>query len=215
MNASNSGGTEVSTLTYRSGLSIQAGATIAVRWGARRSASFANPMTFEWSPDGTSWQQVSYAEVPNTTTWMRVNNGDEILITMPPAGGAALAFRWTFTQANNGAAYRLDDFEIAGTVISGVTASQDPLPTRLELLPNYPNPFNSSTTVVFRIDRRGEVSLDVFDVLGRRVGALLNGPLDAGEHRVPVNMSGCSSGTYVVRLAVSGDVATSRILLVR
>ncbi len=214
MNASNSG-TATDTLTFRSGLSVPAGAMIAVRWGARRSTSFTNPMTAEWSPDGVSWQQITYAEVPNTTTWMRINNGDEILLTMPPAGGPAVAFRWRFTQANNGAAYRIDDFEIAGTAITGVASSNGRHPANVGLLPNYPNPFNPSTRIPFRIDRKGKVEVDVFDVLGRHVASLLNGFLEPGEHEVRADMSGCSSGTYIVRLTTGEHVSTIRMLLIR
>jgi hypothetical protein len=214
MNASNSG-TATDTLTFRSGLSVSAGTTIAVRWGARRSASFTNPLSFEWSPDGMTWQQVTYAEVPNTTTWMRVNNGDEILLTMPPAGGPAVSFRWRFTQANNGAAYRLDDFEISGTAVTGVTASDDRHPGNVGLLPNYPNPFNPATRIPFRLDRKGKVSVDVFDLLGRHVASLLNGFLEAGEHDIRADMSGCSSGTYIVRLTTGEHVSTMRMVLIK
>jgi hypothetical protein len=214
MNGSNAG-TATSTLTFLSGLSATAGATIAVRWGARRSTSFTNPMVFEWSPDGVSWQQITYVEAPNTTTWMRVNNGDEILLTVPPAGGPAIAFRWTFTQANNGAAYRFDDFEIAGTAITDVAASCNRHPAEVGLLPNYPNPFNPATRIPFRIYQRGDVALDVFDVLGRHVASLVNGFLEAGEHDIRADMSGFSSGAYIVRLATGGHVSTIRMLLVR
>ncbi|HSQ74757.1 MAG TPA: T9SS type A sorting domain-containing protein [Bacteroidota bacterium] len=214
MNASNSG-TETTTLTFLSGLSVSPGTAIAARWGARRSTSFTNPMTFEFSPDGVSWQQVTYAEVPNTTTWMWVNNSDEIVIPLPPGGATALAFRWTFTQANNGGAYRIDDLEIAGTTITDVNASYEGHPAGGGLQPNYPNPFNPTTCIPFRIERRGNVGVDVFDILGRHVTNLVNGVLEAGEHEIRVNMSGRASGTYVVRLATEGHVSTIRMVFLR
>lgn len=214
MMASNSG-TGTGMLTFLSGLSAPAGATLGVRWGARRSASFANPMTFEWSPDGVSWGQAAYAEVPNTTTWVRVNNGDEILLAVPPAGATAMAFRWTFTQANNGAAYRLDDFEITGTTATDVVASTPGRAATAGLLQNYPNPFNPATRIPFRIDCRGDVTVDVFDILGRHAVSLVRGFLEAGEYDITADMSGFSSGGYVVRLATGRHVSTLRMMLVK
>ncbi|MFT4604562.1 MAG: hypothetical protein ACI9W4_001295 [Rhodothermales bacterium] len=56
-----------------------------------------------------------------------------------------------------------------------------------ELSQNYPNPFNPVTTVEFALPETVEVRLEVFDVLGRRVQTLVNGPMDAGYHSVQFN----------------------------
>jgi hypothetical protein len=73
-----------------------------------------------------------------------------------------------------------------------------------------PNPFNPRTTIPFSLPSHGDVSLDVYDVLGRRVVTLLDGILSAGTHRVVWNGTDdagrhVGSGTYVVRLHWSAE----------
>ena len=59
------------------------------------------------------------------------------------------------------------------------------------------------------------MAVDVFDLLGRHVAGLLDGFLEAGEHDIRADMSGFSSGAYIVRLAAGGHVSTIRMLLIR
>ena len=79
----------------------------------------------------------------------------------------------------------------------------------------FPNPFNAQTTILFRLREPGEVTLEVYDLLGRRAARVLDGPLAAGEHRASWDASGFSSGTYFVRLSGGGTLATTRLMLVR
>ena len=67
-----------------------------------------------------------------------------------------------------------------------IVAVSTPEPfTAWGLLPNYPNPFNPNTTIVFRLAAPEAVRLDIYDLLGRRVKILLDGKqLSAGEHSV-------------------------------
>ncbi len=83
-----------------------------------------------------------------------------------------------------------------------------------------PNPFMASTTVTFSLSVASEVSLDVYDLAGRRVRALTRGQLSAGTHRVSwdgASDSGdhAASGVYFVRLRTEEGVATGRLNLVR
>ena len=58
------------------------------------------------------------------------------------------------------------------------------------------NPFHGETTLAFRINHgMPNVDLSVFDVSGRRVAQLVNGSLDAGEHRVEFSGRGLPVGT--------------------
>src|SRR5207302_6153515 len=71
-----------------------------------------------------------------------------------------------------------------------------------------PNPFETSTNVVFSLDSPAEANIQVFDVLGREVG--LEGPdyahvFDPGEHTIPVDLGKALAGTYYVRVALSNN----------
>lgn len=65
---------------------------------------------------------------------------------------------------------------------------------------NYPNPFNPRTEIGFRTTDHGWVTLKVYDVLGREVARLVDGPLTPGEHIVTFYPSGLGSGVYFYEL---------------
>lgn len=80
---------------------------------------------------------------------------------------------------------------------------------------NAPNPFRSTTTIRYALPQPGEVRLDVFDVLGRRVATLADEPQAAGERAVRFDASALPAGVYVVRLQAGGRTETRRIVRVR
>ncbi len=69
---------------------------------------------------------------------------------------------------------------VAGTVTGAET---DATPKIAVLYQNYPNPFNPSTSIEFSLPAREQVSLKVFDVSGRLVRTLVDGPLSNGPHK--------------------------------
>ncbi len=84
-----------------------------------------------------------------------------------------------------------------------------------------PNPFNPSTTIRYEFAKHGPLSLQIFDVAGRRVRCLLTGwSHEPGSHEVRWDgrdESGAAlpSGTYLLRLEAGGEVRTSRVALIR
>jgi hypothetical protein len=99
---------------------------------------------------------------------------------------------------------------IPGSAVPAPTAG---LPTAYRLDGNYPNPFNPRTIITFALPRSGETHLSVYDLLGRKVTDLVNGPLKAGEHRITFDASDLSSGVYFYRLE-SGPFSQSRKMVV-
>jgi flagellar hook assembly protein FlgD len=94
------------------------------------------------------------------------------------------------------------------------------LPEKVTLAPNYPNPFNPSTTMRFGLPNSGYVRLEIFDVLGRRIKTLTDGCFEPGYHAVTWDGKtdkgdDVGSGVYYSRLSVDGNRATRKILLVR
>lgn len=68
------------------------------------------------------------------------------------------------------------------------------------LLPNVPNPFNPETMISFSLPKGGNVTLEVFDLAGRRVATLANGYIASGTHSVRFDASGLSSGVYLMMM---------------
>jgi len=90
-----------------------------------------------------------------------------------------------------------------------------PLPQRLQLQANFPNPFNSETQLRFTIPKAGGVSLELFDVRGQKVATLLHKRMNAGTHTFRLNANDLASGIYFVRLRAGNEVRMRRILLIK
>jgi hypothetical protein len=97
--------------------------------------------------------------------------------------------------------------------VSGITThafdAEGEVPTAFHLHGNYPNPFNPSTRVVFDLPSAAEVTVHVFDVLGRNVIATGPVSLSSGwDHSFEVDASSLPSGTYVyqVRAQTGSDM---------
>jgi len=91
----------------------------------------------------------------------------------------------------------------------------DELPTEVVLDPNYPNPFNPTTTIGFALPEAVAVQLEVFDVMGRRVAVPVDGPLPAGRHTRTLRLDDLPSGVYVYRLSAGTRVLTRTMQLVK
>ncbi len=94
------------------------------------------------------------------------------------------------------------------------------LPDSPYLAQNYPNPFNGTSNIEFEIPAVSEVSLAIFDLLGREVAVLVSGDLQPGVYRRRWESSDLPSGTYFYRLSVAqadGEAysQTRRMILIR
>jgi len=93
--------------------------------------------------------------------------------------------------------------------------SNQTITDKFRLNPPCPNPFNHQTVVSFTLEKAGEVSLRVFDVMGREVRVLHATPLQAGYHEVVWDAEGMSSGVYFVRMEAGEYVQTQKLLLIK
>ena len=118
-----------------------------------------------------------------------------------------------------GASYVLDDPQVTHLrlVAPGAATHTQPtaVPLAFALEPNYPNPFNPTTTIRYALPEAAVVQLAVFDLLGRRVALLHDGPQAAGRHAVAWDATGVPSGTYFYRLTAGRHEATRRMILLK
>jgi C1A family cysteine protease len=89
------------------------------------------------------------------------------------------------------------------------------LPERTELFGNYPNPFNLSTTLSYALAEDGKVSLEVYNLLGRKVATVVNEHQTAGYKLVRWDASDCASGVYFYRLSAGDFQQTERMMLLK
>ena len=89
------------------------------------------------------------------------------------------------------------------------------LPTEFSLSPNYPNPFNPTTTIAFALPQASRARLEIYNLLGQRVATLVDETLPVGRHEVRWEARRLPSGTYVYRLKAGDFVEVRRMLLVK
>lgn len=89
------------------------------------------------------------------------------------------------------------------------------LPVTTSLTRVYPNPFNAQITLEYQLEAAGEVELDLFDVLGRRVVDLVNENKSAGRHSFIFDVSELPSGVYFCRLTTAEGRETKRVTLLK
>ena len=80
-------------------------------------------------------------------------------------------------------------------------------PLNFELIGNFPDPFNSMTNIEFTLQEECIISLEIYDLLGRKITTLATGLMDAGKHTVAWRTVDVSSGIYYTRMSVNGKAA--------
>ena len=114
-----------------------------------------------------------------------------------------------------------NDAEIS--IGSIVVLNENAVITSFELTQNYPNPFNPSTTIEYNIHSSGNVSLNVYDVMGRLVRTLVNEYKEAGNSNgYSVTWDGLdnfgnkvSTGVYIYSLQAQGVSTTKKMVLMK
>ncbi len=153
--------------------------------------------TVEWTDDGATWHDFSENYTGNTIEGLGATDTHLIL------GSRGRGF-W---------ARPLSDLPVT-------TATEDVPVVSAWRLDVAPNPFNPLTTVSFDLPRAGHVTVDVYDMAGRRVRRLVDGSRESGRHAVRWNGRddagrGVAAGVYLVRASANGLEAMARAVLVR
>lgn len=96
-----------------------------------------------------------------------------------------------------------------------VDESPTPISKNFELYQNYPNPFNPTTTISYTLQPSGNITLKVFDVLGREVATLVNESKSAGRYSIQFDASSLSSGIYFYRLQDGNFIQTKEMVVAK
>jgi GH35 family endo-1,4-beta-xylanase len=113
-----------------------------------------------------------------------------------------------------GAAYSRLETAIA-QLSSSVSAEMPTLASQVVLGSSYPNPTSHTATIDFELPTTMHVSLEVFDLLGRRVAELAEGRHSAGAHSVSFDVRDLPSGPFLIRLRADGSTASRMMNVVR
>jgi hypothetical protein len=97
----------------------------------------------------------------------------------------------------------------------GIADSPGLAPPGAAMLPLYPNPFAGSADIRYRLQQGTDVSLAVFDAMGRLVARLARGTQSKGEHAIRWDARGLPGGLYLVRLATPAGAQVEKVMLAR
>lgn len=99
--------------------------------------------------------------------------------------------------------------------VSSVGEDIPTVPADICLEGNYPNPFNSTTRIAFRLNRATDVSLKIYNLLGQEVATLIDGFMVAGSHVISWNATETPTGIYFCRMEAPGFAQTRKMVLIK
>ncbi len=79
----------------------------------------------------------------------------------------------------------------------------------------YPNPFNASTTISYDLPEKADISLEVYDVLGRKIETLISTTQPAGHHQAVWHAGDLPSGVYFYKLTTGEHTRTEKMVLMK
>jgi len=89
-------------------------------------------------------------------------------------------------------------------------------PKEFQLFQNYPNPFNPSTKIAFKLDQAETINLNVYNILGQKVMAILSdAKLGSGLHTFEFDASNLPSGIYIYELSTSNHTEIRKMTLIK
>lgn len=89
------------------------------------------------------------------------------------------------------------------------------IPNRFALAQNCPNPFNAFTTIKYNLPKETDVTIDIYDIIGRKVETLVDKQQPAGYHHVVWDANDKSSGMYFYRIKTGDYTETKKMLLLK
>jgi hypothetical protein len=87
--------------------------------------------------------------------------------------------------------------------------------TNYVLYQNYPNPFNPTTTIRYELPQDGQVTIEVFDILGQKVKTILNEFKRADRYEVKFSSTGLASGVYIYQLRVNDFITSKKMVILK
>lgn len=89
------------------------------------------------------------------------------------------------------------------------------MPARFELTSIYPNPFNATANILLTLPHRSELTVDVYNALGRKVVTLADGTYNSGNHRFAFHGEEFASGIYFVQMKAGDFNTTKKMVLMK
>jgi hypothetical protein len=99
--------------------------------------------------------------------------------------------------------------------LTGITSDGTGIPDKFGVSQNYPNPFNPTTVIMYQLPVSSEVTLKVYDMLGKEITTLVNKHEDAGFHSAVFVASNLPSGIYFYRMQAGKYSETKKLTVLK
>ena len=182
--------------------SVLDGSTVNLTWS---TATEVNNYGFdvERSSGNSGWQKIGFVAGSGNS-----NSTKNYSFTDKPSGGTSFSYKLKQIDVDG-------SFQYYDPVTVSLAVSSAP-----QLLQNSPNPFNPSTTIKFYIPNASDVSIKIYDIMGREVTTLINQQATAGYHNVYWNGKNSrgenvASGVYLYRLTAGNFSETKKMNLLK
>jgi hypothetical protein len=195
------------------------------------NASCALGFTWTWHnklfADAGGWNEVASGEYRFTlkdtsTNWTQY----QVVIEVPDNTVRGVSIRprayplWTGVAYYDNMALNVVGDQVTSVDEPGPIAGAGGIPVEFKLEQNYPNPFNPSTTIVYALPVRAQVSLEIYNVIGQKVKTLYNDIQNAGHWTIVWNGrdnagTQVASGMYFCRLSTPDHAITTKMLLLK
>ncbi len=106
-------------------------------------------------------------------------------------------------------------YELNKTYVDDQSISDNSASNKLTLYSNYPNPFNSTTTISYYLPNKSWVNLSVYNILGQLIESLVNEYQDQGYYKVTWYADDYSSGLYLCKISVGNLIEVKKCLLIK
>ncbi len=165
-----------------------------------------------WLDSIDTGQKIAEVEIESTESWDSYQTFTADVEEVSGRHDVYLRF-----NGNEGAdLFRLSSFRFISEHEVATSAEPSENPRTYSLGQNYPNPFNPTTVISFELPEISEVSLTLYDVVGREVARIINNrQMTAGPHQVTFDGSDLSSGVYLYRMRAGDFVQTRKLILVK
>ena len=170
-------------------------------------------MGYTWRSDGSSFNpgKLDYIFYSDAT----IDTGKHYILNTLALDDETLAgygLEWDDTQEASDHLPRVFDISLDPSV--GII-NENPVPKKIAIVNNYPNPFNPTTTINITVEIQHATSLNVYDINGRLIDLVFQGELEIGTHEFQWEGTNYSSGVYFIKMKSGDYVQTRKMILLK
>ncbi|MBO6571526.1 MAG: T9SS type A sorting domain-containing protein [Balneola sp.] len=181
---------------------------ITLNWSLNSETDLAGYLVYYGSESGV-YDGVDANEGESPIT---ISTFDEFELSGLPDGGSQYFF---VVKAFDLSGNLSEASNESSTTITTDIFDEAETPEQYFIEQNYPNPFNPSTSITYKVPETANVTITLYDMLGRKLSTLVNERKTAGSYQITLDMSSYSSGIYLYRMQSGTFVKTRRLTLIK